>query len=530
MTIELVRLAWYHQSNSVPPSRLRAIPLTTNIMAKFEAVCEHARHATLLQTIADTLEWDERTGMPVAGGDYRAAQVSMLRAMNHAHLTQPSFGNDLQELLPSIDGQDAQGDKATTIRLLLRDFERNCKLPVELVKRISQATVRGQQVWNAARKADDFKMFAPSLREIVKLKREAGTLLAGGGDPYEALVDEYEPDAKIETLNSVFQTLREPLIDLVSSLQHAPRQPQVAILERHFPLDAQRQLSRYVAESIGFDFRRGRLDETSHPFCTSLGPDDCRILSRYDENWLPAGLFGTMHEAGHGMYDQGLRGDWYGLPPGSYVSLGIHESQSRLWENQVGRSAAFWKWLLPKARQLFGASLADCSVDELHFAVNTVRPSLIRVEADEATYNLHIIIRFELEKALISNELSVEDLPLAWNDAYEQYLGIRAPSAANGVLQDVHWSAGLFGYFPTYTLGNLASAQLFAAAQAEISGLETEMERGYFGGLLSWLRSNIHRHGRCYTGAELIENATKMPLSAKPLLDSLENRYSKLYQ
>lgn len=222
--------------------------------------------------------------MPVAGGDYRAAQVSMLRAMNHAHLTQPSFGNDLQELLPLIDGQDAQGDKATTIRLLRRDFERNCKLPVELVKQISQATVRGQQVWDAARKADDFKMFAPSLREIVKLKREAGNLLAGGGDPYEALVDEYEPDAKIETLNSVFQTLREPLKDLVSSLQHAPRQPQVAILERHFPLDAQRQLSRYVAESIGFDFRRGRLDETSHPFCTSLGPDDCRILSRYDES------------------------------------------------------------------------------------------------------------------------------------------------------------------------------------------------------------------------------------------------------
>jgi len=271
------------------------------------------------------------------------------------------------------------------------------------------------------------------------------------------------------------------------------------------------------------------LDETSHPFCTSLGPNDCRILSRYDEHWLPAGLYGTMHEAGHGMYDQGLPGDWHGLPPGSYVSLGIHESQSRLWENQVGRSEAFWTWLLPKAKQLLGASLADCSVDDLHFAVNAVRPSLIRVEADEATYNLHIIIRFELEKALISGELRVADLPLAWDDAYEQYLGIRSPSAADGVLQDVHWSAGLFGYFPTYTLGNLASAQLFQTAQSELGDLNSQLERGEFGGLLGWLRSNIHCYGRCFSGAQLIENATKMPLSAKSLLDSLQNRYARLY-
>jgi len=501
----------------------------TNMDSKFKAVCDHARHAALLQSIADTLEWDERTGMPIGGGDYRVTQVSMLRAMVHSHLTEPRFGEQLRELMPTINGEDEHSDIATTVRLLLRDWERDSKLPVDLVKRISQATVRGQQVWDAARKADDFNAFAPALQEIVELKREEGNLLATGGDPYEALVDEYEPGAKIESLNAVFESLRGPMVALVAKLQEAPRQPNVAILQRHFPIDGQRQLSRYVAESIGFDFGRGRLDETSHPFCTSLGPNDCRILSRYDEHWLPAGLYGTMHEAGHGMYDQGLRSDWHGLPPGSYVSLGIHESQSRLWENQVGRSEAFWTWLLPKAKQLLGASLADCSVDDLHFAVNAVRPSLIRVEADEATYNLHIIIRFELEKALISGELRVADLPLAWDDAYEQYLGIRSPSAADGVLQDVHWSAGLFGYFPTYTLGNLASAQLFQTAQSELGDLNSQLERGEFGGLLGWLRSNIHCYGRCFSGAQLIENATKMPLSAKSLLDSLQNRYARLY-
>lgn len=495
----------------------------------FQQVCDHVRHAALLQSIADTLEWDERTGMPIAAGDYRATQVSTLRAMTHSHLTDPRFGESLQSLENAIATEEPHSDVASTVRELLRDWKRNSKLPVDLVERLSKATVRGQQVWDASRKADDFSKFAPALSEIVALKREVGTLLAEGGDAYEALVDEYEPGAKVSDLAAVFESLRDPLVELVAKLGDAPRQPKIEILQRHFPIDAQRKLSRYVAESVGFDFRRGRLDETSHPFCTSLGPDDCRILSRYDEHWLPAGLFGTMHEAGHGMYDQGLRHDWHGLPPGSYVSLGIHESQSRLWENQVGRSLPFWKWLYPEAKKLLGASLDGVSVDDLHFAVNAVRPSLIRVEADEATYNLHIIIRFELEKAMVGGELVVADLPAAWNDAYQRYLGIRPPSAANGVLQDVHWSAGLFGYFPTYTLGNLASAQLYAAADSEINGLNQQIESGDFTELLQWLRQRIHCHGRNFTGAELIKNATGQEMSAEPLLASLRGRYERLY-
>jgi carboxypeptidase Taq len=500
---------------------------------RFAKVCEHARHAAILQSIADALEWDERTGMPSQASEYRAVQVSTMRAMNHEHLTSPSYGELLQELaqeLPSTEhATDPHSDVASTVRGLLRDWQRNCKLPVDLVRRTSEATVRGQQVWDSARKEDNFAAFAPTLQQIIDLKREAGSLLSNGGDPYQALVDEYEPGADLETLRQVFASLREPLVQLVSRLADAPRQPDVSLLQRSFPIEGQRKLSRYVAESIGFDFGRGRLDETSHPFCTNLGPNDCRILSRYDEHWLPAGLFGTLHEAGHGMYDQGLRTDWYGLPPGSYVSLGIHESQSRLWENQVGRSFAFWKWLLPQAKQALGSALSDCSVEAIHFAVNSVRPSLIRVEADEATYNLHIIIRFEIEQALMDGQLTVKDLPSAWDEAYQQNLGVKSPSAANGVLQDVHWSAGLFGYFPTYTLGNLAAAQLFEAAEADLGPLDQAISQGNFAGLLAWLRTNIHQHGRCYTGAELVENATKSTLSAEPLLKSLRSRYQALY-
>jgi carboxypeptidase Taq len=496
---------------------------------QFEAICEHARHGAILQSIADVLEWDERTGLPISASEYRSAQISLLRGNTHTHVTDPGYGEKLQTLAQSLAEKARHGYIATTLRGLLRDWRRNCKLPLALVKRLSECRTQSQHTWEHARKADDFEIFAPALKQMVALKREEGALLAEGGDAYEALIDEYEPGASVTSLAEVFDQLRDPLVDLVAELNDAPRKPDLSILQRAFPIEGQRRLSRYVAEAIGFDFRRGRLDETSHPFCTNLGPDDCRILSRYEEHWLPAGLFGTMHEAGHGMYEQGLDRQWYGLPPGSYVSLGIHESQSRLWENQVGRSQAFWRWLLPKAKELIGLPLADVTVDQIYAAVNVVRPSLIRVEADEATYNLHIIIRFELEKSLIGGDLEVADLPAAWDQAYEKYLGIKSPSAANGVLQDVHWSAGLFGYFPTYTLGNLAAAQLFDAASAELGDLQQQIECGNFADLRHWLWQKVHRHGKCYEGDELIENATGEKLSAEPLLASLKARYAAVY-
>lgn len=496
----------------------------------FDAVCSTAREAMMLQSTADALEWDERTGMPIAAGDYRAQQVSTLRAMVHRLKTGSVYGENLQQLNSELDGKDPGDDQVATVRELHRDWDRDRRLPTELVQKTAEATVRGQQSWDAARKADDFGMFRDTLKAIVELKREAGQRLSEGTDStaYEALVDEYEPNARVADLKKSFDELRVPLVELIAQTKEAPNQPRTEILRRNYDIDRQRKFSQMAAERVGFDFDRGRIDETSHPFCTTLGPDDCRILTRYESNWLPSGLFGTLHEAGHGMYEQGLRRDWFGLPPGSYVSLGMHESQSRLWENQVGRSRPFWKWMFPEARKIFAPQLDDVSLDEFYFSVNAVQPSLIRVEADEATYNLHIIIRFDLERDLIGGELEVNDLPTVWNDRYESDLGVRPSSDADGVLQDVHWSAGLFGYFPTYTLGNLAGAQLFDAAVAELGQVdmlcEAECQK-----LLEWLRNRVHRQGRCLSGAELVKQATGRELSADSLIQYLGGKLRGLY-
>ncbi|MEM8667377.1 MAG: carboxypeptidase M32 [Planctomycetota bacterium] len=504
----------------------------TDFQSRFESVCDRAREAMRLHSAADTLEWDERTGLPFAAGEYRASQVASLRSLVHRIRTADDYGDDLQWLVDQSENFDPHDDTYATIRLLHRDWQRDRKLPNELVQRTAEATVRGQQTWDEARRADNFALFRDALQGILALKREAGQRLSEGTDrsTYEALLDEYEPDANVAELQQVFDEVRGPLVELIEKIGQAPKQPDLKVLEGVFSIDDQRSFSHRVAESIGFDFERGRLDETSHPFCTTLGPNDCRILTRYDPHVLSSGLFGTMHEAGHGMYEQGLRVDWFGLPPGSYASLGIHESQSRLWENQVGRSLAFWTWLYRETQQTFASHLDDVSLESFHFAINAVRPSLIRVEADEATYNLHILIRFDLERQLIDGELSVDDLPDAWNARYERDLGIRPPSDADGVLQDVHWSAGLFGYFPTYTLGNLAAAQLFATASEQMEDLEELMARGEFRPLLDWLRQRIHFHGRCYSGKELVEQACGGPLSAKPLIDYLTTKLATLYE
>ncbi len=490
-----------------------------------------AREATLLQTVADTLEWDERTGMPKAGGEYRANQVSMLRGMVHRMRTDAWYGESLQTLADQLHDVEPQSDVARTVRGLFRDWNRNRLLPDDLVEKTSRATVIGQQRWDAARRSDDFAVFRDTLDEIIKLKREAGERIADGTDrsPYEALLDEYEPGARVERLNRVFRELRAPLVALIESLRDAPKQPDRTLLMRDYPIEAQRKLSRFVAQHVGFNFDAGRLDETSHPFCTTLGPNDVRILTRYEKNWLPSGLLGTLHEAGHGMYEQGMRPEWFGLPPGSYCSLGVHESQSRLWENQVGRSRAFWKWLLPEASSFLSPVLDGVSVDDFHFAINEVRPSLIRVEADEATYNLHIIIRFDLEQQLIDGQLPVDDLPEAWTTRYQSDLGISPPSDADGVLQDVHWSAGLIGYFPTYTLGNLASAQLYDAANHSLGGIPALLERGEFLPLLEWLRENVHRQGQYESGELLIEQASGKPLGASSLMGYLSEKLRRLY-
>jgi carboxypeptidase Taq len=318
-------------------------------------------------------------------------------------------------------------------------------------------------------------------------------------------------------------------VPLVNELTYAQRKPNVAVLHREYPIDRQRVFGEAVAGAVGFDFRRGRLDITTHPFFSTIGPGDCRITTRFNQYDFSEAFFGTLHEVGHGLYEQGLDAEHHGTPMGDAVSLGMHEAQSRLWENTVGRSRSFWEHFFPRARQVFHEALSDVTLDDFHFAVNHVAASCNRVRADEVTYNLHILVRFELEKALVAGDLNAADLPAAWNEAYRHYLGITAQDDAEGCLQDGHWAAGMIGYFPTYTLGNVFAAQLFARAAADLPDLDAQFARGEFAGLLGWLRDKVHRHGHRYPAVRLIEHVTGAAPDHRPLVQALRRKYEELY-
>jgi carboxypeptidase Taq len=367
------------------------------------------------------------------------------------------------------------------------------------------------------------------LERTIELKRQEAAAIGYNDDAYDALLDEFEPGAKTAEIGRVLAGLREQLVPLVAQITGSARRPNLSVLNRHFAIDRQEAFGRRAAEAIGFDFREGRLDVTDHPFCTDIGPRDVRLTTRYDENFLPGALFSTLHEAGHGIYEQGLPPERYGLPTGQAASLGIHESQSRMWENLVGRSRAFWEYFLPQAQAAFRESLSDVSLDEFYFAINDVRPSLIRTESDEVTYNLHILIRFELELLLIHDDLTVADLPAAWNAKYREYLGIEPPSDSDGVLQDVHWSSGAFGYFPTYSLGNLYAAQFFEQAARDLGDLAAMFRRGEFLPLRDWLRKHIHSEGRRFPAAKLVQRVTGSPLTHDSLLRHLRRKFGPLY-
>lgn len=499
------------------------------IQRLYEHVCQHARQIALFSSIEALLGWDERTKLPPAGAQYRTEQMTLLAGMIHDRWTDPAFGDWLDRLAPSPLAADPASDTGATIRRIKRRRDRKVKLPKRLVEASARAAVLGQQAWENARQHNDFSVFRPQLDEIVALKREEAEALGYAQQPYDALLDHFEPDALTSQVAQTLATLRQRLVPLVDALRESGRHPDVAILGRTYPRAAQEQFGREAATRIGFDFTRGRLDVTTHPFCSTSGPHDCRITTRYDERHFNEAFFGILHEAGHGIYEQGLHADQFGLPLGEAVSSGIHESQSRLWENLVGRSLPFWEYFYPHAQRLFPQALGDVPLRLFHFAINDVRPSLIRIEADEATYNLHILIRFELELAMISGDLKVADLAGAWNEKYRQTLGIAPPDDLQGALQDIHWSAGLFGYFPTYALGNLYAAQFFAQAESELGGLDAQHARGEFAPLREWLGQKIHRHGQRYSAAELVERTTGRPLSAGPWIESLRKRLCPLY-
>jgi carboxypeptidase Taq len=503
----------------------------TNQPTLFEQTCQFVRETALLESMEAVLGWDERTYMPSAAGAYRAEQLTYLAGLIHQRRTDARLGDWLRQLAASELAQDTHSDTGTgtTIRQLKRDYEKRLKLPQALVEELTRAAVLGQQAWVEARKENNFAAFAPHLQRLYALKKEQAAAQGYQAHPYDALLDDFEPNATTADVKRVLADLRTALVPLVKAIAESKVKPKTEILHRTYPVAQQEAFGKLGAQAIGFDFNRGRLDVTHHPFCSGMGPHDARITTRYQENFFPSAFFGILHEAGHGMYEQGLRTDWYGLPPGAYVSLGIHESQSRLWENLVGRSEPFWKHFYPQLQAAFPSALSDVSEHDFYFAINQVQPSLIRVEADEATYNLHIIIRFEMEQALLTGDLPVSDVPGVWREKYREYLGVEPATDADGCLQDIHWSAALIGYFPTYSLGNLYAAQFFEQAEQDLGGLAPRMARGEFQPLLQWLQKNVHQQGQNFTATELVQKITGRALSHDAFMRVLRGKLAPLY-
>ena len=471
------------------------------------------------------LGWDQETYMPARGTAMRARSQGTLAGISHERLTHPDF----VALVAELKGLDLSGDQAVNVQEIDRAQSRALKIPKDLIVELRQTESLSHEAWVEARKKADFATFAPWLKKILGLQKQVAHLVGFEGSVYNAFLDEYEPHARAEEIAPLFAQLRQRLVPLVEGIAATGKRPATGILDREFPLEAQEAFGRQIMAAMGFDLEAGRLDIAVHPFCQGLSPDDVRLTTRYSVDNLAEALFGTMHETGHGLYEQGLPQAERGTPLCQSISLGIHESQSRLWENMIGRSRSFWQHYLPQLQAYFPEQLAGVELDAFYAAINQVETSFIRVEADEVTYNLHILLRFELEMDMVEERVQVEDLPAVWNERMEQYLGVCPADDAQGVLQDVHWSFGLLGYFPTYTLGNLYAAQFFARAQEDMPALMEQVAEGELARLKRWLNENIHARGRRSTAGELVQEVTGEALSAEYFIDYLEGKFKPLY-
>ena len=446
--------------------------------------------------------------MPRGGVGHRAEQMALLAGLVHDRGSNPRY----DELLSVIEGSsmvaDPESPEAINVRELRRAFDRERRIPRRLAEESARVKALASQAWTDARKRDDYAAFRPWLDRIFALAREEADAVGWNGTRYDALLDDYEPGMTTDRLQALFTRLQSDLVPLVDSLRGEPMPAPSHVLSREFPLERQRLFVEAVATALGFDFERGRLDVGHHPFCTSIGPGDVRIGLRYYPRNFARGFFALLHEVGHALYDQGLDPAHYGTPMGEAASLGLHESQSRLWENLVGRSHGFWRHFYPQLRGGFHDALHDVSPDTFRRVVNHVAPSLIRVQADEVTYDLHIVVRFELERAMLAGDLRAAGLPEAWRELYQRYLGVVPVNDRTGCLQDGHWSEGLIGYFPTYTLGNVYAAQLFDAAERTLGPLDDAFAAGDFRTLREWLGEHVHQHGQRYRSETLIERVT----------------------
>jgi carboxypeptidase Taq len=506
-------------------------------LANLEPLTTRLLEIQRINGAASLLSWDQETYMPAGGGEARAEQIAVLQGLSHQKLVSAETDKLLSQWIDPATGQAAEqpGEawdepSRSLLREVWRDYTRAKKLPSDFVIKLSRECSLAQQVWAQAKEQSNFARFLPNLRTILTLKREEAEYLGYKDSPYDALLDVYEPGSTIAGLRPVFAQLKARLVPLLKNITESRVRIDDHILRRSYDPGRQLEFGRLVLVAMGYDFERGRLDLSAHPFTTSFHPTDVRVTTRVYEHELQSCLFSCIHEGGHGLYDQGLDQRYFGTPLGESVSLGIHESQSRLWENCVGRSRAFWRFFYPLLQQTFSDQLRDVDLEQFYAAINGVKPSLIRVEADELTYNLHIMLRFEIEQDLIEGRTQPDDLPGLWNHKMKEYLGITPTQDSDGVLQDVHWSLGAFGYFPTYTLGNLYSVQFFEQAKLEVPRLEEDIAAGQLLGLRRWLEQKIHRWGRTFTPDHLARRVTGTGISPEPFLAYLEKKYGELYQ
>ncbi len=482
-----------------------------------------------VERAADLLDWDQQTYMPPAGAGARAEQLSTLRGLAHRFFISDEMGALLDDLRDAAAGLEPDSDAACLIRVTARDYEKARRVPSELVAELSRVSALAMEAWARARPASDFALFRPHLERIVALNVQLAEAFGYEECIYDPLLDEYEPGMKTAQVAAIFDELKGALIPLVKAIAEKADAVDAAFLSREYDEQKQWNFGLELLREVGFDFERGRQDRSAHPFTTAFSPADVRLTTRVLRDYLPTALFATLHEGGHGLYDQGIDAALSRTPLGHGASTAVHESQSRLWENLVGRSRGFWRHYFPRLQALFPEQLAGVDAESFYRAVNRVQPSPIRVEADEVTYNLHIFLRFELENDLLEGRVGVADLPAAWNAKMEEYLGLTPTNDGEGVLQDIHWAGGLLGYFPTYALGNLLSVQLFDQALAESPSLPAQIESGQFAALLGWLREKVHRHGKKFTPAELMRRVTDSELQAAPYLAYIRAKYGEIY-
>lgn len=472
------------------------------------------------------LSWDKEVNLPTKSAAIRSQQVATLAGIAHGLFTDKEFGALLKELNENNSGLSVEEQK--NVALTWKDYERSAKFSEEFVVRSSQVVSECFHAWLKAREANDFGLFKEALAKVVEIKREAAEIIGYEEHPYDALLDEFEPGYTSAQLDTLFADVKEQLVDFAAKIR-AKKQVSNDFLTKKYDKDKQWAFGLHLLRQMGYDFEAGRQDLSTHPFTINFGPTDVRVTTRVDEDDIANMTWSCIHEGGHALYEQGLRVEEYGMPLGKYISLGIHESQSRLWENNVGRSLPYWKANYADMQNRFPEQLAEVSLDDFWKGINRIEPNLIRTEADELHYHFHVMIRYEIEKGLIEGSLEVEGLDTVWNDLYKKYLGVEVPNAQQGILQDIHWSHGSMGYFPTYSLGSFYAAQFFAQAKKDIPDLQAQIEKGDTAPLLAWLREKIHKHGRLYDANEICERVTGERLNFSYFMEAMKEKYGRIY-